>query len=226
MTTSDPTAEHDTALGPAPLWDVVVPVKPRRRAKSRLAALGEDVRRELATAFLLDTVTAALACREVGTVLVVTDDVGLADLVRAPGAVALPDGRPGELNASLWQGAAELHRRRPGTPLAALCGDLPCLRPGDLAHVLRDAGRFRQSFVADAAGSGTTLYAAEDLQSFAPAFGHQSRAAHLDLGAVELGVEAVSLRRDVDTPDDLAAAEQLGVGTATGRVLAAVSAGT
>jgi len=229
MTNSDPTGEqreHSAALGPASRWDVVVPVKPRSRAKSRLAALGEDVRRDLATAFLVDTVTAALACAEVGTVLVVTDDVGLADLVRAAGAVALPDGRPGELNASLWQGAAELDRRRPGTRLAALCGDLPCLRPEDLGRALQEAGRRQQAFVADAAGVGTTLYAAHDLQSFAPAFGHRSRAAHLERGAVEIGTGAASLRRDVDTPDDLAAAEHLGVGAATATVLAAVPAAT
>jgi 2-phospho-L-lactate guanylyltransferase len=207
-------------------WGVVVPVKPRGRAKSRLAPLGEDVRRELTTAFLLDTVTAALGCPEVATVLVVTDDLGLADLVLASGAVALPDGRPGDLNASLWQGAAELDRRRPGTPLAALCGDLPCLRSADLGRVLRDASASPQAFVADAAGVGTTLYAAHGLPSFAPSFGDHSRAAHRERGAVEIGQDAASVRRDVDTPDDLAAAERLGVGPATRTVLASVPATT
>jgi 2-phospho-L-lactate guanylyltransferase len=226
MTTSHPARERGADPGrPAP-WDVVVPVKPRSRAKSRLAPLGDDVRRELTTAFLLDTVAAAVACPEVATVLVVTDDLGLADLVLTTGAVAMPDGRPGELNASLWQGAAELDRRRPGTAIAALCGDLPCLRSEDLGQVLREARSSTEAFVADAAGVGTTLYAAHDLRSFRPAFGRQSRAAHLRSGAVEIGMLAASVRRDVDTPADLDAAQQLGVGAATGAVLATVPAAT
>ena len=221
--TSDPTPEqaaetHRPTHRPT-RWGVVVPVKPRGRAKSRLAALGDDVRRDLVTAFTLDTVTAALECPEVGTVLVVTDDVGLADLVLAAAAFALPDGRPGDLNASLYQGAAELDRRCPGTGLVALCADLPCLRPEELGLVLQQAASSRQAFVADAAGIGTTLYAAADLRSFAPAFGHASRAAHRDRGAVEIGAAAASVRRDVDTPEDLEAARALGLGPATSAAL-------
>jgi 2-phospho-L-lactate guanylyltransferase len=199
---------------------VVVPVKPRRSAKSRLAPLGDELRRALTTAMALDTVAAAVACPAVGVVLVVTDDVALADLVRAAGADAVPDGRPGDLNASLWQGAAELERRRPGVRPVALCGDLPCLRPDDLAAVLRDAAAYDgPAFVADAAGVGTTCYTAPDLAAFAPAFGGASRSAHVDLGAVEVGAAAPTVRRDVDTPADLGAARALGLGVATATVL-------
>ncbi len=76
--------------------------------------------------------------------------------------------------------------------------------------------------VPDAAGVGSTLYAAPDLPSFSPAFGPDSRAAHADLGVREVGLDAASVRRDVDTPEDLAAAEALGFGPATAAVLAAV----
>ena len=204
-----------------PRCGVVVPVKPRAWAKSRLAPLGDQVRQALTTAMALDTVTAALACPEVGSVLVVTDDLALADLVRTAGAAALPDGRPGDLNASLWQGAAEADRRCPGSTLVALCGDLPCLRPEELAGVLREAtAHGAPAFVSDAAGVGTTCYAAPDLATFDPAFGGTSRAAHRDAGAVEVGVAAATVRRDVDTPADLAAADELGLGPATAAVLA------
>ena len=200
---------------------VVVPVKPPGRAKSRLAPLGERLRRELTTSFALDTVSAALDCAEVGLVLVVTDDLDLADRLRPSGAVPIPDGRPGDLNASLQQGAAELHRRDPGLRLAGLCGDLPCLRADELARVLRRAAALDgPAFLSDAAGAGTTLYAAPDLGSFAPAFGAGSRAAHLDLGVVELLLDAPTVRRDVDTPEDLQAAQALGLGPATAAVLA------
>ena len=49
---------------------VLVPVKPPAFAKSRLADLGDDTRRELATAFAVDTVNAALASPGVDRVLV------------------------------------------------------------------------------------------------------------------------------------------------------------
>jgi 2-phospho-L-lactate guanylyltransferase len=203
-----------------PLCGVVIPVKPRGAAKSRLAPLGGDVREALTTAMALDTVTAAVACPAVGLVLVVTDDLGLAGLVRGAGAVALPDGRPGDLNASLVQGAAEVERRRPGSRLVALCGDLPCLRPEELAEVLRQATAYDgPAFVPDAAGAGTTCYTAPTLVSFAPAFGGASRSVHRDLGAVEVGAAAATVRHDVDTPDDLARARVLGLGPATSAVL-------
>ena len=207
-------------------WGVVVPVKPRHLAKSRLAPLGEEARRALGTAMALDTVAAALACDAVASVLVVTDDVGLADLVRAAGARAVPDGRTGDLNASLWQGAAEVERRGPGSRLTALCGDLPCLRPDELAAVLHEAAAHgRPAFVPDVAGLGTTCYTAPGLATFGPAFGGPSRCAHLDRGAVELHAPAVTVRRDVDTPEDLAAARALGTGPATTAVLDALDAG-
>ena len=204
---------------------MVVPVKPPGVAKSRLLPLGDPARRALTTAFALDTVAAALACPEVEAVLVVTDDLALARRLTGTAANALPDGRPGDLNASLWQGAAELHRRRPELRLVGLCADLPCLRPEELAAALRRAAEDeRPAFVPDTVAVGTTLYTAPDLDGFAPAFGPSSRQAHLDLGAVELvadlGAELASVRRDVDTPDDLLAAQELGLGPETAAVLA------
>lgn len=209
-----------------PGWGVVVPVKPRRQAKSRLAPLGDELRQELTSAMALDTVAAALACPEVAAVLVVTDDLPLADRVLAAGAGAVPDGRPGDLNASLRQGAAEVERRRPGGRLVALCADLPCLRPDELAAVLRQAATYDgPAFVPDAAGVGTTCYTAPALAAFLPAFGGASRSAHRALGAVEVGTAAPTVRRDVDTPEDLDAARALGLGPASAAALGAVRGG-
>ena len=59
---------------PCPTYAVVVPVKPPSRGKSRLVGLADGAREELAAAFALDTVTACLAARHVGAVLVATDD--------------------------------------------------------------------------------------------------------------------------------------------------------
>jgi 2-phospho-L-lactate guanylyltransferase len=202
-------------------FGVVIPVKPPAVAKSRLGGLGDDVRRALAAAFAADTVEAALACDRVATVLVVTDDHVLARELAGCGAEVIPDGAADDLNASLVQAAAELLRRHPGLGLAALCADLPALRPGDLSQVLDAAPLDRMGFVADADGVGTTAVTSPDLETFRPCFGHGSRAEHLDAGAREIDVEGVpSLRRDVDTPADLAAVLRLGIGPRTSRVAA------
>jgi 2-phospho-L-lactate guanylyltransferase len=76
------------------------------------------------------------------------------------------------------------------------------------------------SFLSDAAGSGTTFYAALSPADFAPAYGPESAARHRAAGAVSLdGAGLAAVRRDVDTPDDLAAAVALGVGPRTRQVL-------
>jgi 2-phospho-L-lactate guanylyltransferase len=201
-------------------FGVVVPVKPAAVAKSRLQPLGDAARRALVAAFAVDTVQAALECPAVGRVLVVTDDVQLALRLRELGADAVPDGESGSLNATLHQGAAELVRRTPELRPVALCADLPALRPLELARALAAADASGPAFVADAAGVGTTMYAAHSLAEFDPRFGAASRAAHLASGATELPPEGISsLRSDVDTPEDLRTAAALGLGPRTSWVV-------
>jgi len=208
---SSPSSSH----APPP-YGVVVPVKPLSTAKSRLASLGDDVRRGLVLAFVVDTVNAVLDCAAVHRVLVVTDEVALARGLAELGVDAIPDGHTGDLNASLVQGAAELVRRDPELRPVALCGDLPALRSDELADVLGVGAEHPVAFVADRAGTGTTLYTAENLARFAPQFGADSCAAHRAAGAVAIGGDAMtSVRQDVDTPDDLADALTLGVGART-----------
>ena len=217
------TIEPASAPGAPVRHGVVVPVKRLAAAKSRLASLGDDVRRELVAAFLGDTVSALLDTSCIARLLVVTDDVSLADWLRGLGVEAIPDGSADDLNDSLVQGMAELLRREPGLRPTAVCADLPALRPEQLSEVLATVEPERAAFAADAAGVGTTLYTAPDLARFAPRFGVRSRAAHLDAGAVELDTtRAPSVARDVDTPDDLRAALELGVGHRTGFVVRSV----
>lgn len=197
---------------------VVVPVKPPAFGKSRLVGMPDEQRRELARAFALDTVQAALATSGVEAVLVVTDDFRLAATVRELGCAVMPDGASDDLNATLVQGAAEVVRRWPGAVPVALCADLPALRPAELATVLADAAGLvrtgRAAFVRDRAGVGTTLYAAP-VERFEPSFGVGSATLHAASGAVELGTEAMSVRTDVDDFADLGAALVAGVGAHT-----------
>ena len=87
---------------------------------------------------------------------------------------------------------------------------------------LHAASAHPAAFVADALGSGTTMVAAASTEHFTPRFGPGSRAAHQVGGAHEVvEVDVPTLRRDVDTPEDLREALELGVGGHT----AIVSAG-
>lgn len=195
---------------------VLVPVKPPARAKSRLAPLGDEARQALVAAFAVDTVTAALASPLVGAVLVVTDDHLLAAELRRLGAHVMPDGVADDLNGSLCQAAAEARRRWPHLAPATICADLPSLRTDDLTRALEGASGRPLAFVPDQNGDGTTMLAATSAETFAPRFGDGSRDAHLLQGAHELGeLDVPTLRRDVDTPEDLADALRLGVGART-----------
>jgi 2-phospho-L-lactate/phosphoenolpyruvate guanylyltransferase len=205
-------ADHDP-----PRWGVVVPVKHRDVAKSRLAVLGDAGRRALALAFAEDVVLAALGCPDVRRVLVVTDDDDAAAAARAAGAVVVPDDPRAGLNPALEHGVALLRADDPGLGVAAVSADLPALRPGDLADVLR---RVRgRAVVADTAGTGTTLLAAAPGADLQPQYGPRSFARHVASGASALDGPP-GLRRDVDTPDDLAEALRLGVGPRTAAVCA------
>ena len=194
-------------------WSVLIPVKVLAEAKSRLASLAGPRRAELALALASDTVTAVLASDAVARVIVITDDQDAAVALAALGGLVVPDEPRAGLNPALRHGARYAAARWPGDGMAALSADLPALRPEQIGQALRAAAAWPTAFVADAAGDGTTLYAARAGAAFQPAFGLASRARHAAGGAVELGLDGIGgLRRDVDTPSDLRGAVALGLG--------------
>jgi len=190
-------------------WRVVVPVKGGAEAKTRLA-LEPGARRALATAMALDALTAAVQTPGVGLVVCVTADPEVADAARATGAVTVSPRAPG-LAPAIDAGLFGLDHG----PTAVLLGDLPALRPDDLEDALAQAlTRHGPSLVTDAEGTGSVLLA--DVEGSLPhRFGPDSARRHREAGARELTDAFPSLRRDVDTLDDLTAALALGVGAHT-----------
>lgn len=200
----------------APGWHVVIPVKPLDRAKSRLAGLGDDVRRDLALAFLLDVLDAVRDAPDVLGIAVVTSDDGVAARVQGDldgRVLVVPDAEPRELNHALHRGAAALASASGAgagataaagdAAVLALCADLPALTAVAVTDLFAAAPRSGPGFVADHTGAGTTAYLAAPAR-FDPRFGAGSRAAHAEQGAVELTAFArPGLRADVDTPEDL-----------------------
>ncbi|WP_026275744.1 2-phospho-L-lactate guanylyltransferase [Salinispora tropica] len=196
------------------VWTVVVPVKRLDAAKSRLrGALPGRPHEALALALAVDTVEAVRACSVVAEVLVVTDDQAVAAATGAAGARVVPDRPAAGLNPAFRYGAAVAGDGW----VAGLTADLPALRPVELAAALSAArsGPTNRRYVPDAPGTGTVLLAAPPGMPLDPRFGGNSAAAHAASGALPLLGDWPSLRRDVDTAADLAAATRLGLGAHT-----------
>lgn len=187
-------------------WTVLVPVKALPRAKSRLAGFSRDAdsHATLVRAMREDTIRAARGAPNVARVLRIGDRPSVEhDLVQE---------RPG-LDAAVVEGARHARERWPGDAVAAVVGDLPALTLAELAEALDAAAGHRRAFVADSAGTGTTLLAAAPGTDLEPAFGPGSAARHASR-AVSLPA-GPGLRQDVDTESDLRAALLLGVGPST-----------
>ena len=211
-------------LRPIGAWHVLVPVKDIVHAKSRLAtSLGEH-RPEIALAFALDTVRAALRCASVASVTVVTRDYRVASVLGVAGARILaedaapqPNVAP-QLNAVIVAAAAR--GMDDATKLAVLLGDLPALMPAELEHALNLADHHDTAFVPDAGGTGTTLLTAKRRSLLQPRFGPGSASAHAATGAERLESRGLAgLRRDVDDLADLFEAARLGLGCQTRSLL-------
>lgn len=203
----------------APRWIVVVPVKPSVRAKSRLDVAGVG-RADLARAIALDTLAAATACDAVSLVVVVTDDAALArEAAMIPALRFVPEGDAAGLDAAVAAGVCAVDPTG-RMPRAALLGDLPALRSADLAEALRAAASVSRGVVPDAEGTGSTLVTAGVGVVWASSFGDGSFERHVALGCAVLPIaDASTLRRDVDTADQLEVARALGLGPRTAALL-------
>lgn len=198
---------------------VIIAVKRLSTAKTRLAPIFSGTAREdVVLAMLLDTISAAVT---VAAVTVVTPDPVAGDAARRLGARVLedptPGGHPDPLNNAL--ATADSALRPAQANVVVLQGDLPALKPQELSAAIAAAPVHRRSFVADRHGSGTSALLAFGVP-LDPLFGPDSADRHRRSGAVELIGAWPGLRCDIDTPDDLLVAKQLGVGEATARVLA------
>ena len=198
-------------------WRLIVPVKAQLSAKTRLHPPAGVARADLAHAFALDTLTAALGGMPPGRVLVVTSDEFTATFVREQGGTVIPD--PGHgLNPAIRAGVEHVQQVQGLVPTAVLLGDIPTLRAQDLAIALAHCSVHPRAFVPDASGCGTVLLSALRPQDVHPRFGVNSARAH-GLECVRLDLDLPALRTDVDDDEGLREALAIGVGTHTAAVL-------
>lgn len=199
--------------------DLLVPVKPLARAKTRLlgaaggGARSAQAHARLALALVRDTLAAAAGAAAVRRVIAVCSDEVVRAVLAEDGVPTIMDRPAAGLNQALRHGEAVLRAGQFTGAVGALPGDLPALRPEELDSALRDGlATHGRVFCADRLGTGTTLLLAPPGLALDPRFGPGSAAAHHATGARELAGSWPGLRCDVDTADDLAQAKDLGLG--------------
>lgn len=201
---------------------VLVPVRGLEAAKSRLGgALDAEERRALVEGLLARTVGAAGAIPGVVLVAVVSPDPEALALASRLGASSVRQVGSG-LNEGLEAGR-EWARTADPDALLVVPADLPAVSEQTLATLVAAGrraataggpGRPTVLLVPDRAGSGTNALFLAPPDAIAFRFERDSRRAHAELarraGAVyrELGGP---LALDLDTPEDLLAAEELGL---------------
>lgn len=184
---------------------LVVLAKDSHAAKTRLQ-LPREESRLLALRLAASTVRAGLAAEMVGAVLVVTSDPDIALDAGEAGAEVVAEPRPLGMNRAAALGRRRALEVRPDAPVAVVVADLPELHPGDLDVVVRELlATGGPLYVADHEGTGTTflVHGPERCPGFG--FGRHSAAMHQRLGYRRAGTGPPSLRRDLDTAEDLAA---------------------
>ncbi|MER6982932.1 2-phospho-L-lactate guanylyltransferase [Streptomyces carpinensis] len=205
-------------------WTVVLPVKPFAVAKSRLCPWAGSRREELARSFFLDTLSAVLRADGISRVIVVTSDREAVSAAVSMGALAVDDHPRTGLNTAVLKGASYARGLEPESPVAVVAADLPALKSAELSQVLVLARCHSRAVLADHTGRGTTVLTAARAQLLHPAFEGSSRHSHRLTGAHEItSPNFPSVRLDVDTADDLRAAERLGLGRHTVHTLSALS---
>ncbi len=206
---------------------LIIAVKRLSVAKTRLApAFPAPLREAVVLAMRADTTRAAWPARGLEHITVVTPDEAAAAAAAELGAEVLqdptPEGHGDPLNNALAAAEASVTESVPN--IVVLQGDLPALQSYELDEAIAAARTHQRSFVADRHGMGTAALFAFGT-ALNPKFGRNSSTRHRESGALELTGAWPGLRCDIDTPEDLAVARRLGVGTATARALAHAKSG-
>jgi 2-phospho-L-lactate guanylyltransferase len=189
------------------LW-AIVPVKPLRRGKSRLASvLSEDERTELNRSMLVHTIKTLKAVPEIDVILVVSRDPAALALAREYDArTVLEDGSP-ELNTALRR-ASKVAQAYQAMEILVIPADLPLVKPQDLQYFLKHSGNPPEVIIApDRRRDGTNALFINPADLIEFKYGKGSFNIHLDLAKkANARVDVVdmdSIALDLDLPEDL-----------------------
>ena len=188
------------------LW-AIVPVKPLRYGKSRLAGtLTEDQRTELNRALLQHTLETLSEIEEVDGVLVVSRDPHALTVARSHGARTVQENGQPQLNTALKRATvvAQVYATR---GVLVLPADLPLIAKDDILELVRRAQEPPVVVIApDRHGRGTNALLISPPGLIEYDFGENSFQRHCEraknAGARLEIVELPSLALDLDIPED------------------------
>jgi len=188
------------------LW-AIVPVKPLRRGKSRLAGtLTEDERTELNRSLLEHTLETLSELKEVDEVLVISRDQNALHMARDHGARTVQEDSQSQLNMALKRATvvAKMYTTR---AVLVLPADLPLIARDDILELIKRAGEPPVVVIApDRHGKGTNALLISPPGLIEYDFGENSFQRHCDrarnAGARLEIVDLPSLGLDLDVPED------------------------
>jgi 2-phospho-L-lactate guanylyltransferase len=188
------------------LW-AIVPVKPLRYGKSRLAGtLTEDQRTELNRALLQHTLETLSEVKAVDGVLVISRDPHALTIARSHGARTVQENGQPQLNTALKRATivAQVYATR---GVLVLPADLPLISKGDIVELIKRAAEPPVVVIApDRHGRGTNALLISPPGLIEYDFGENSFQRHCERAknaGVRLEiVELPSLALDLDIPED------------------------
>ena len=199
-----------SALSPQPsaLIFAVIPVKPLRQAKSRLArALKPPLRQALVRSLLSRTLDLLNANERIADTIVISHDVTVLELARSQNAIGLAESESG-LNAAITQ-AATWAADHGAQAIFIVPTDLPLIAEADINAMLDLATQPQCIVIApDRREEGTNALLVRPPAAIVFAYGTSSFEAHR-AQAQERGLtvhiyRSPTLALDLDVPDDLA----------------------
>jgi len=201
---------------------MVIPAKPFKESKSRLAAVLSPAQRVRLSRWLLGHTIAAAA--PLGRVVVVSRSGAVRQLAKQQGAYALVEGQA-DLNAAIRQGLTWAQAKG-GTSALVLPMDLPLLSTAALRGLLASASGQRPGIVIAPCrhGRGTNALLLSPPALLLPRFGPESFARHQHM-AHEMGIEpkiycVPELAFDLDTAADWEEFRTAASSTATAEIAA------
>lgn len=191
------------------LW-TIVPVKPLKRAKSRLSdVLSTDQRYAFAEMMLRQVLTVVSNTPQVTGTLVISRDTRALAIARDLGAKTVQEGTASDLNPAL-QRATEVVRMWGAQSILILPADLPFITVEDVT-ALAQMGRHEPCIVAvpDRYNDGTNALLVRPPGLIQYAYGTNSFKRHVE-HATQAGVtvrvfHSETLQLDIDIPEDLEA---------------------
>lgn len=189
------------------LW-VIVPVKPLRRGKSRLAGvLSEEERTLLNYTMLVNILTNLKEVQGIDTVLVVSRDTAALSLAREHGARTVQEESRPELNTAL-QRATEVAKMYSAEGVLVLPADLPMVKAEDIQDFIRLCKAPPELIIApDRRKDGTNAFLVRPVGIVPYSYGPGSYQRHLkyaeehQIQITVCGNPAFEL--DIDYPEDL-----------------------